>query len=444
MHFISTRGETPPTSLREALFRGLAPDGGLYMPERLPSLGRPDLEGLAETPWSELANEILLALLKGAIPPEELEPITADSLDFPAPVVQVGERVHVLELFHGPTLAFKDVGARFMAGLLGHFRQEDDPPTTVLTATSGDTGGAVADALHGVHGVQVVVLFPDGKVTPRQERQFSTLGGNVQAVAVQGDFDDCQRLAKEAFESHARSRAGRPRDSSPPALTSANSINVGRFLPQTTYFFKAWQHFSGKDPFRTKIFVSVPSGNFGNLAAGLLAKRIGLPGVDFLAATNLNDVVPEFLKTGVYRPRSSTPTLSTAMDVGHPSNLDRILHLYGDKGGLGALQKDLVGQRVTDVETGSCIERVFKETGYILDPHTAVGMVALERALESRPNVTGLVLATAHPAKFAEVVEPVIQRTIPIPPELSGRLEAERQVIKMEPRLEALKEILRP
>ena len=277
------------------------------MPRRLPHFGGSDLRELGEEPWPALANEILLALLDDAIPSGELGRITAESLDFPAPVVQVGERVHVLELFHGPTLAFKDVGARFMARLLSHFRQNDDPPIIVLTATSGDTGGAVADALYGVPGVRVVVLFPDGKVTPRQERQFSTLGGNVSALAVQGDFDDCQRLAKEAFESQARGWAGSFGGSSPPPLTSANSINVGRFLPQATYFFKAWKHFWDIEKNRTRILISVPSGNFGNLAAGLLAKKVGLPDVEFIAATNLNDVVPQFLHTGVYRPRAATP-----------------------------------------------------------------------------------------------------------------------------------------
>jgi threonine synthase len=301
--------------------------------------------------------------------------------------------------------------------------------------------------------VRVVVLFPDGKVTPRQERQFSTLGGNVYALAVQGDFDDCQRLAKEAFSHHAlestfwEDEVGSGSEKTPfqtlptrPILTSANSINVGRFLPQTTYFFKAWHHCRKTKDIRTDILFSVPSGNFGNLAAGLLAMRIGLPGAAFLAATNVNDVVPQYLQTGVYSPRSSMRTLSTAMDVGRPSNLDRILHLYGSD--LGELRKDLVGQRVTDEETLECIRRVFDETGYILDPHSAVGLVALEAELGARPDATGVLLATAHPAKFAEVVEPAIRESIPIPPELADRLDAERTVVEVEPRLESLLEVL--
>jgi threonine synthase len=319
-----------------------------------------------------------------------------------------------------------------MARLLAHYRQGTDTPLTVLTATSGDTGGAVAHAFLGLPGVRVVVLFPDGKVSPRQERQFSTLGENVTAVAVQGDFDDCQRLAKEAFQQHAR-LGGED-------LTSANSINIGRFLPQTTYFFEAWARLQAGRKNRTDILFSVPSGNFGNLAAGLLAKAMGMTGASFLAATNLNDGVPEYLRTGRFTPRPSTRTLSTAMDVGDPSNLDRILHLY--EGSLDALRKDLVGRRVTDTETDACIRRVHRETGYILDPHSAVGFSALEKELEARTDATGVLLATAHPAKFAEVVEPAIGQPLPIPPELAARLNAPRKVVPIEPRLDALKALL--
>jgi threonine synthase len=401
------------------------------MPREIPRLTRADLNALKERPWPTLAQDVMASLLHGALSRDELGDMTADTLSFPIPMVQLSESIHVLELFHGPTLAFKDVGARFMARLLGRFRREGDPAITVLTATSGDTGGAVAQSLHGVPGVRVVVLFPDGKVTPRQERQFSTLGGNVLALAVQGDFDDCQRLAKEAFAE----------DSCPlPPLTSANSINVGRFLPQATYFFKIWQHFAGAVLNRTKILISVPSGNFGNLAAGLLAKQMGLPNLGYLAATNRNDVVPRYLQTGLYSPRPSIPTLSTAMDVGNPSNLDRILHLY--RRNLPELRKDLVGQRVTDEETQECIRRVFDKRGYVLDPHSAVGLVALEAELQTRPGEIGVLLATAHPAKFAEVVEPVLGESILVPPGLASLMEGERRIIEVEPRLEALQEIL--
>jgi threonine synthase len=432
MDFLSTRGQAPSIPFRDALFHGLAPDGGLYMPRDLPVLTSTTLSGLAEKSWPQLASVVAQALLSGALDPVTLESLAADALNFPVPMVQLRERIYVLELFRGPTLAFKDVGARFMARLLAHYRQEGDPPLTVLTATSGDTGGAVAQAFLGLPGIRVVVLFPDGKVTPRQERQFSTLGNNVHAIAVQGDFDDCQRLAKEAFQEQPR--PGRQ------ALTSANSINVGRFLPQTTYFFEAWARLRAAKRNRTNILFSIPSGNFGNLAAGLLAKAMGMTEVSFLAATNLNDVVPEYLRSGRFEPRPSTPTLSTAMDVGNPSNLDRILHIY--RGSVTALREDLVGCRVTNTETQDCMRRVHGETGYILDPHSAVGFAALEKELETRPDVTGVLLATAHPAKFAEVVEPVLNEALPIPPELSRCLEAKRRVTPVEPRLDALREVL--
>lgn len=433
MHFESTLGPSAPASLKEALLRGLAQDGGLYMPEPLPRLSPGALERILSGTWPERAREVVQGLFQGSLDPEALDGICDRALDFPLPLVRVTDRIYLLELFRGPTQAFKDFGARFMAGLLSHFREDGDSPTTVLTATSGDTGGAVAQAFSGQAGIRVVVLFPDGRVTPRQERQFSTLGGNVLAIAVQGDFDDCQRLAKEAFQDRALSESL--------GLTSANSINVGRFLPQTTYFFELWAQLRQEYNNRTRILISVPSGNFGNLAAGLLAKTMGLNGVSFLAATNKNDTVPEYLLTGNLRPRPSVQTISTAMDVGSPSNLSRILHLYGNN--INALRKDVVGRSITDEETRACIRRVHDETGHILDPHSAVGYRALECELEGRPGEIGVVLATAHPAKFAEVVEPVLGKEVPVPAELAECLMRERRVTTMEPRLEALKEALR-
>ncbi len=405
------------------------------MPRFYPALDAISLREPQGQEWDELAGAVLAGFLGDSLGTETVTNLAHRALNFPVPMVQLSERVHVLELFHGPTLAFKDVGARFLASLLTHYRNPSGPPVTVLTATSGDTGGAVAHALHGLDGVRAVVLFPDGRVTPRQERQFSTLGGNVVSVAVQGDFDDCQRLAKEAF----RVEATNTTDTNG-ILTSANSINVARFLPQTTYFFYAWLRLQVFFKTRTNVLFSVPSGNFGNLAAGLLAKASGLPDTSFLAATNVNDVVPEYLQTGVFSPRPSVTTMSTAMDVGNPSNLDRIVHLYGRD--FGRLRQDLVGQRVTDEETSSCIGRIHRETGYVPDPHTAVGLVALEKHLELHPDHVGVVLATAHPAKFANVVEPVIGEEIPLPAALIRCLESERQVIPIEPRLEALQEIL--
>ncbi len=402
------------------------------MPETLPRLGTAALDKILSTTWPERAQEVANALFQGTMEPEELTGICRRALDFPLPMVQVTDRIYLLELFRGPTQAFKDVGARFMAELLGHFKRPEDSPTTVLTATSGDTGGAVAQALSGQAGIRVVVLFPDGRVTPRQERQFSTLGGNVMALAVQGDFDDCQRLAKEAFQDACLSEAV--------GLTSANSINVGRFLPQTTYFFELWAQLQQGSGIGTRILISVPSGNFGNLAAGLLAKTMGLSGVSFLAATNKNDTVPEYLLTGNLRPRPSIQTISTAMDVGDPSNLSRILHLY--RNDLDAIRGDVVGQTISDGETRSCIREVYDQTGHILDPHSAVGYRALEKSLETRPDEIGVVLATAHPAKFAEVVEPVLGQEVPLPVELAECLKGERRVTAIQPHLDALKEVL--
>jgi threonine synthase len=448
MDFISTQGQSSPVPLEEAVLRGLAPDGGLYMPIHIPTVSKRTLSEMAHQSWPQLAAQVMRSLLSGSLPSPVMDGLVANALNFPIPLVHLRDQVFVLELFRGPTLAFKDVGARFLSGLLARILGESESavgsPLTVLTATSGDTGGAVAQAFFGLPGIRVVVLFPDGKVTPRQERQFSTLGGNVTAVAVQGDFDDCQRLAKAAFRegSSPGDRAGLGHGALPsgPLLTSANSINIGRFLPQITYYFKAWAHFRTLRENRTSILFSVPSGNFGNLAAGLVAKAMGLADISFLAATNSNDVVPEYLRTGVYTPRPSQRTLSTAMDVGNPSNLDRILHLYG--GNVAGLRKDLVGQRVTDLETKACIQRTAKETGYILDPHSAVGLAALETELSERPDTAGVLLATAHPAKFAEVVEPVMGRPLPVPPQLSQCLKRDRMVVPMEPRLEALMELL--
>lgn len=432
MPFISTSGNSPPVPLRDALFRGLAPDGGLYMPATLPLLDRGDLNRFPGMDWPEVAATLSRHLLGSDLDGPSSALLAEEALNFPIPLVPLTDKIHLLELFRGPTLAFKDVGARFMARLMSHFRQPGGETLNVLTATSGDTGGAVAHAFLGMPGVRVIVLFPDGKVTPRQERQFTTLGKNVRAVAVQGDFDDCQRMVKGAFQDEELRKEV--------PLTSANSINIGRLLPQAFYYFWAWAQAQREVSGRNLLF-SVPSGNFGNLAAGLLAKRLGLPGVRFLASTNANDGVPTYLETGDFQPRPSVQTLSTAMDVGNPSNLARILHLYDHD--LPRLRADLQGTSVSDKETRECIRRVYDQTGYLLDPHTAVGYQGLERALKDRPSETGIVLATAHPAKFAEVVEPILGESLPLPSELAACLEREREVTPMEPESTSLERYLR-
>ncbi|RMH21465.1 MAG: threonine synthase [Acidobacteria bacterium] len=401
MRYLSTRGGGAPASFEEALFRGLAEDGGLYLPERLPAL--------APSFWADLAgrstSDVALALLAPyvpEVPAAALRAIVDDALDFELPLRRLEGDLYVLELFHGPTLAFKDVGARVMARLMSFFLARRRRRITVLVATSGDTGGAVAQAFHGVAGTRVAVLYPRGRVSPLQERQLATLGGNVRAFAVAGSFDDCQRLTKEAFADGELRRAMQ--------LTSANSINVGRLLPQAIYYALAVAALGGEAP-----LFAVPSGNFGNLCAGLIAHRMGLPARGFLAATNANDVVPRYLAGEPYAPRPSLPTLSSAMDVGAPSNFDRILALYG--GDRRRLQRDVAGSAHDDDATRRAIAEVYARTGRVLDPHAAVGYLALSPAVARRGG-PGVLLATAHPAKFLEVVEPIVG-PIPLPSALA-------------------------
>ena len=411
--FISTSREAPAATLAEAVRRGLAPDGGLYVPRELPPLPPGALDDLSTLDLAGSASRVAEHLLGADLPPTTTGAIVRDALDFPIPMIRLTDRVRVLELFHGPTLAFKDVGARFLARLMAATR-DDDRTLTILVATSGDTGGAVAQAFFGVAGTRVAILYPRGQVSPLQERQFTTLGGNVRAFAVGGTFDDCQRLVKDSFvDADLQRRLG---------LTSANSINIGRLLPQVFYYFHAVAQLTAEERRRPLLFCT-PSGNFGNLAAGLIAKRLGLA-ARFIAATNVNDVVPEYLETGVYSPRPSLRTISNAMDVGDPSNLARIRHLYGDD--LGALRADLTGRRYDDEATRRAIADVDRRYGYLMDPHTAVGYRALTDVLAGEDDsALGVVLSTAHPAKFGEVVEPVIGRKIELPSHLAERLDAE-------------------
>jgi len=436
MRFRSTRGGGPEVNLATALTEGLAPDGGLFMPLALPAFPREALEALREgsPDLGRTGSMVLRHLLggEGGLPDAVLDRIAREALDFPLPLVTpqgAPPELSFLELFHGPTLAFKDVGARVMARLIAEVSPVDPlaPPLTVLAATSGDTGGAVASAFFGVPGTRVVVLYPSGQVSPRQEAQFTTLGGNTLALRVAGTFDDCQRMVKEAFADSDFRRAHR--------LTSANSINVGRLLPQIAYHVHAWVLAGeGKGP----LFISVPSGNFGNLAAGLLAREMGLPVDRYVAATNANDVVPAYLRSGLYTPRPSLRTLSSAMDVGAPSNLERIRALLHDD--LSRLNGIVFASAWSDEATEEAIRRADAEWGYTLDPHGAVGLLAMEEALRGAPPGTrGIVMATAHPAKFAEVVEPVLGRTLPLPEALAERMRAPSHARPVAPTLEALR-----
>ncbi len=428
MRLVSTGGDAPVTDLRTALFEGLAPDGGLYLPARLDPLDASTVRDLRGAQLEETALTVARQLwgddTEGAHPAE----VIVEALNFPIPLVQLDERTFVLELFHGPTFAFKDVGARFMARLMAGYHGSPEGTLTVLVATSGDTGGAVAHAFLGLPHTRTVVLYPQGQVSPLQERQFTTLEGNVQALAVSGTFDDCQRLAKEAFADRELRRSLH--------ITSANSINIGRLLPQIFYYFHAWTQLRGEG----KVVVCTPSGNFGNLTAGLMAKRLGLPVAGFVAATNVNDVVPEYLATGTFRPRLSQPTISSAMDVGDPSNFTRMLALYDHD--VEAMRRDVTGSAHTDDATRGAIAEVFQAHGRVLDPHSAVGYLASRAVLEERPDARVIFLATAHPAKFAEVVEPVIGRPVPVPSRLAALHDRERRMTRVGPTLGELEQVL--
>jgi len=424
MRWVSSRGASPAVPFIDALFAGTAPDGGLYMPERLDPLSSDQLAAIrAAADIVEIGTIVGSHLLRDEISVADMRALVRDALDFPIPLVQVTANIWSLELFHGPTMAFKDVGARTQARLLHHFT--DGTPLTILVATSGDTGSAVAQAFHGVPDTRVVVLYPEGKVTDVQEAQMASLGDNIIAVAVHGTFDDCQRLVKQAFaDDDLRSHVW---------LTPANSINLGRLLPQVFYYFVL----STLDcP-----TVSVPSGNFGNLTAGLIAKRIGLPVERFVAATNVNDVVPEYLRTGDYKPRASVKTVANAMDVGAPSNFERMRAMYGES--FEALRCDIVGAAFNDATVVAEIQAVWSRHGYLLDPHGAIAWLGLRETLATEvDNAPGVFLATAHPAKFREVVEPAIGETIPLPPALADAIKRPRHSERIPVDYPVLKKLL--
>lgn len=424
--FLSTRGP-PATSLRDALSEGLAPDGGLYVPVELGRLPQPPAG--PDASFHEVARASASWLLPD-VPPFAIDRIVSEAFDFPVPLVEVEPGVHVLELFHGPTHAFKDFGARFMARLVAAL---DTGPEarTVLVATSGDTGGAVAHAFARLRRYRVVVLFPRTGVSERQRRQMTTLGGNVTAVAVDGTFDDCQTLAKSAFLD--------PRLSARHGLTSANSINVGRLLPQTLYYVYAAVRLGWAE--RPAVF-SVPCGNLGNLFAGLYAHRAGMPAAGFVAATNTNRIFVDYLGSGVVHPRPVVRTASNAMDVRDPSNLERIRWLY--RNDPGTLRSHVRGVSVTDEQTRACIADVHARTGYVLDPHGAVAYRAAMADPEPTAGREGptVVLATAHPAKFPEIVEEATGQPVPLPPGIAAVLDAEERMEHIEPTLPELNRVL--
>lgn len=420
MLYYSTGKNAPDATLAEAVTQGLAPDRGLYMPRRIERLPDSFFAGIDRLSFHEIACRVAEAFFGEDVPREELDRIVCDTLSFDTPVVKVRENIWSLELFHGPTLAFKDVGARFMARMLAHFiaRSGRRENVTVLVATSGDTGSAVANGFLGVEGIDVVVLYPKGKVSEIQEKQFATLGRNITALEVDGTFDDCQRLVKSAFLDGDLTRRL--------TLTSANSINVARFLPQSFYYFHAYARMKRAGA-ADRLVVCVPSGNFGNITAGLFAARMGLPVARFIAANNRNDIFLQYLETGVYAPRPSVATVANAMDVGDPSNFARILDLYD--GDWQAIRSEISGYRYDDDRIRAAVARVDRECGYLLDPHGACGYLALEEGL--KPGETGLFLETAHPAKFRDTVEPVIGRSVEIPERLRRFMEGEKLSVGM-------------
>ena len=419
MKYYSTNKSVPKVSLLEAVTKGLAADNGLFMPERIERFYRQFFESIHHMNFQEISFEVAKKFFCEDIPEEILKEIVCDAINFDCPLVKVDDSIYSLELFHGPTLAFKDVGGRFMARLLAYFLKGFNKEVNVLVATSGDTGSAVANGFFKVPGIHVYVLYPKGLVSDIQEKQFTTLGNNITALEVDGTFDDCQRLVKSAFLDQELNDAM--------VLTSANSINVARFLPQAFYYFNAYARLREAGVTGDLVF-SVPSGNFGNLTAGLFAKFMGLPVKRFIAANNSNDIVYNYLQTGKYEPRASVATIANAMDVGAPSNFARILELYSHSH--QSISTDIVGYHYSDKEIRETMKQVFVENNYMLDPHGAIGYRALKADLKD--GEVGVFLETAHPAKFTETVESVLGKgTVIFPERLAEFMKGEKRSIAL-------------
>ncbi|MEK7462886.1 MAG: threonine synthase [Patescibacteria group bacterium] len=459
MLYRSTNKKIKNKTFKEVLFDGLAPDGGLYMPESFPAVSKEFLKELPNKSFIEIALEISKLFISD-IPEPELKKIIEDAFspeafggsgeEFPTPLVKINEKLYVEELWHGPTLAFKDFGARFMSRMMGYFLGQSGRELKIIVATSGDTGSAVAAGFYNVPNIKVYILYPSGKVSDLQEKQLTTFGGNITAIEVKGVFDDCQKLAKQILNDKELNGKGE--------FSSANSINFGRLLPQMFYYFFGYGQLlrSNVKGQMSEVIYCVPSGNFGNLTAGLMCKKIGLPISRFIAATNINDVVPEYLHTGVYRPRPSQKTMSNSMDVGNPSNFARMLDLYQNDAKFtplepgkrcepsrsltGLMAKDIIGISVSEEETAETIKFVYKESGYLLDTHSAV---AVKAALESGIGDLIISLSTAHPVKFKDAIEPMIGKKIEIPEKLKATLKKNKKSILIENNFEELRKILK-
>ncbi|WP_405383129.1 threonine synthase [Maribacter sp. LLG6340-A2] len=418
MKYYSLNGKAPIVSFDDAVVNGIAPDKGLYFPEKINPLPHSFFEDIDQLSHEEIAFTAIRQFVEEKIPDDILKNILKEVLDFDFPVVDITSNIGTLELFHGPTMAFKDVGARFMAQCLGYFSRSHKQEVTVLVATSGDTGGAVANGFLGVEGVKVVILYPSGKVSDIQERQLTTLGQNITALEVDGTFDDCQAMVKNAFLDkdlldHMK-------------LTSANSINVARWLPQLFYFLFAFKQAKSKGK---EIVFSVPSGNFGNICAGFVAQRLGMPVKHFIASTNVNDTVPQFMRTMEYSPKPSTATISNAMDVGDPSNFIRIRHLFQDN--FEKLKENLTSYSFTDEQTKEALKEIYNINEYVADPHGAVGYLGLKKYQEEHPKVYGIFLETAHPVKFLDVVEETLSEKLEIPPQILRVMGKNKKSIKI-------------
>ncbi len=417
MKYYSLNNKAIKVSFQEAVIQGLAPDKGLYFPETINQLPQSFFEDIENFSNEEIAFKAIQQFVGDEIPTTELKRIIVETLSFDFPLVQVEENVYSLELFHGPTMAFKDVGARFMSRCLAYFNRDKDQKNIVLVATSGDTGGAVASGFLGVKGVEVVILYPSGKVSDIQERQLTTLGQNITALEVDGVFDDCQDMVKKAFLDA---------DLKHKKLTSANSINIARWLPQMFYFFFAYKALK---KYNKSLIVSCPSGNFGNICAGIMAKKLGLPLAHFVASTNANDTIPRFLENGIYNAKPSVATISNAMDVGNPSNFVRIQELYNHD--LAQFEKDFSSYTYTDEETKWAMKNIHTNSSYVAEPHGAVGYLGLKKELEKQPNSIGFFLETAHPIKFLDVVEPVLNIKLKIPKQIESVLGKEKISFKI-------------
>jgi threonine synthase len=441
LNYYSLNKQSPVVNFKETTIRGQAPDKGLYFPETIPQVDKELLNNIEHISNEEIAFRVIQPYIGNEIPEEDLREIVSETVNFPIPLVPVTKTISSLELFHGPTLAFKDIGARFMSRCLSYFVKQDraagkkKEKVVVLVATSGDTGGAVANGFYNVDGVEVVILYPSDKVSSVQEKQLTTLGKNIHALEVNGTFDDCQQLVKQAFADEELNKQL--------FLTSANSINVARWLPQQFYYFFAYKQWLGSplgDRGNPPV-ISVPSGNFGNICAGMLAHISGLPVQHFIAACNVNDVVPQFMQTENYQPKDAVATISNAMDVGNPSNFVRVLELFQHQ--FPQLTKKLTAYSITDDETKTTMKRVYDEHGYVLDPHGAVGYLALEKYLETHPTANGMILETAHPVKFYDVVEPVIGTKVEIPAVVIEIMNQTKQAINMDVKYEYLVEVLK-